>query len=514
MSPIRASDFPDAPCADCGEPGGGRYGPGQHVCWPCWQKRHGGDGSLAEPNGAASETNSERPVTRASNVHKRRVRWTWRGRLALGYLAVWCGSGDIGKSLFAAWVIRGLSHGALAGEFEGKPQDTLVICTEDGRDDMWLPRLEAVGADLDRVGFLDYPRGWNVKDGVSWIDRAVAGTGTPLVFVDALMSHMPDAVAGENTRSPTFVRQALEPLADLCKRRKVTGLFGLHPRKAGGDTFADVVQESGVFTQLPRIGLLFGYHPDDLELPREHQRRVILRGKGNLGRNPGALSFRIAEKFLDYGDDDPDGIADGVGYITDVQPCDVTERRLLRARSRPDRPMTKLEQAEGIVDAALKGGEWHRAAPILELLEQADITSRSIVADATRLVERRKVGGMAAGCWEWRKPNSSNSSDSWTLRPRARARAMTVSDSDSSRENSLNPSIYGRVQGSVELNEPLNGLLSGVTKSPRVPTHRAGAREANCDCSHADAHRDRWAPHPITGRLVCSICHPIPEMAA
>ena len=284
-------------------------------------------------DGAGPDSASERPVTRASSIRKRRVRWTWQGRLALGYLAVWCGAGDIGKSMFAAWVIRCLTRGELPGEFEGKPQRVLIICTEDGRDDTWVPRLEAVGADLDRVDFLDYPRGWNLKDGVSWIDRAIADAGIPLVFVDALMSHMPDAVGGENTRSPTFVRNALDPLADVCKRRKVTALFGLHPRKAGGDTFADVVQESGVFTQLPRIGLLFGYHPDDLELPREERRRVILRGKGNLGRDPGALSFRISERCLKGYEDDPEGLlADPVGYIADVEPCDVTERQLLHAR--------------------------------------------------------------------------------------------------------------------------------------------------------------------------------------
>ena len=46
-----------------------------------------------------------RPTTRASDLAKQRLRWLWTGRLALGYLAVWCGAGDIGKSMFAAWTI-------------------------------------------------------------------------------------------------------------------------------------------------------------------------------------------------------------------------------------------------------------------------------------------------------------------------------------------------------------------------------------------------------------------------
>lgn len=232
-----------------------------------------------QSDAATVEPERARPVTRASDIRKTRLRWTWRGRLALGYLAVWCGTGGVGKSLAAAWVIRSLSRRELEGEFEGTPHNALIISTEDGRDDMWLPRLEAVGADLERVEFLNYPLNWNVRDGVSLIDEAI-GDGTPLVFVDAPMSHMPDPGPGENLRLPTFVRAALQPLADVCRQRKATALFGLHPRKGGGETFADVVQESGVLTQLPRLGLLFGYHPDDRELPHDQQRRVILRGKG------------------------------------------------------------------------------------------------------------------------------------------------------------------------------------------------------------------------------------------
>ena len=40
-------------CPSCGEPRGGGYGPDQ-VCWPCWQRRNGGDGSIPEPDGPAA----------------------------------------------------------------------------------------------------------------------------------------------------------------------------------------------------------------------------------------------------------------------------------------------------------------------------------------------------------------------------------------------------------------------------------------------------------------------------
>ena len=465
----------------------------------------GSGSSGARPSGA-------RPVTSAKDISKARVRWLWQGRLALGYLAVWCGAGDIGKSMFAAWTIGELTHGKLPGQFRGHPQSALIVCTEDGRDDMWVPRLEAAGADLERVDFLDYPRGWNLRDGVAWIDRAVDGAETPLVFVDALMSHMPDAQGGENTRSPTFVRAALQPFADLCKQRKVTGLFGLHPRKAGGDTFADVVQESGVFTQLPRLGLLFGYHPDDLELPQDQQRRVILRGKGNVGRNPGALSFRIAETFLDYGDDDPDG--DGVGYITAVEPCDVTERALLKARSRQqeERPLTKVQQAEHLIGMALRDDAWHLAAPIRARLAPLGLNHNATVNAAKRNlgVESRQQTGIRNPPWEWQNPNSSISvAEADSAPPAMFGELLTVPPN-----NLANPNGAGQSRR-VSPNER-NG--DGGGQSQESATLRAGAKapppQTFVECSWPDFHGQHHSPHPTTGRIICWECHPIPETVA
>jgi hypothetical protein len=440
-----------------------------------------------------------RPTTRAGDISKTRLRWTWRGRLAVGYLAVWCGAGDIGKGMFAAWVIRAITHGELPGEFRDQPQNALIVCTEDGRDDMWLPRLEAVGADLDRIEFLDYPRGWNLRDGVSWIDRAITDIEVPLIFIDALMSHMPDPRGSENTRSPTFVRAALEPLADLCKARKVTGLFGLHPRKSGGDTFADVVQESGVFTQLPRLGLLFGYHPDDIELPRDQQRRVILRGKGNVGRDPGALSFRITEKFLDYGDDDPDGIADGVGYITDVQPCHVTERQLLHPQdSDTDRPLSKVEQATALIGMALRDGAWHPAAPIRSRLAELGLDhNETVKAARTKLkVETRKQDFQ--GPSEWKIGHSFNSTaKADSLAPRA----TLVPSLTLSAENSPNTNNHGKSQR-VSRVQPTPG--GAPKESVNEHTSRVRAHEvATCE-----RHPGQQWRLTNGGPWQCGICHP------
>ncbi len=76
--------------------------------------------------------------------------------------------------------------------------------------------------------------------------------------------------------------------------------------------------------------MVFGAHPDDEALPFENRRRVLLRARGNIGRDPGALSFAITAKWMRL----DDGDTDEVPYVCDVENCDVTIRDLLRA----DRP--------------------------------------------------------------------------------------------------------------------------------------------------------------------------------
>ncbi len=107
--------------------------------------------------------------------------------------------------MFAAWVIRGLTLGELDGEFTGEPREALIVATEDGREDVWKPRLQAAGADLDGVCFLDHPPDWNLRDGIDLLAHAIA-ENTSLLFIDAAMSHMPQARGSENVNSPTFVR--------------------------------------------------------------------------------------------------------------------------------------------------------------------------------------------------------------------------------------------------------------------------------------------------------------------
>ncbi len=99
--------------------------------------------------------------------------------------------------------------------------------------------------------------------------------------------------AGMSSHTQHDVRVALGPLRGIARRLGIAPVYTLHSNKiSGAGSLRDRSGGSGQFTDLPRAGLLVGYHPD-----REGW-RAAGRGKGNVGRVPPTLIFRIEEELV------------------------------------------------------------------------------------------------------------------------------------------------------------------------------------------------------------------------
>ncbi len=392
-------------------------------------RRTTGEGDqLAEVGGTpASAPASRSRVTRAAAVKSRSIRWAWTGRLALGYLTVVTGVEGVGKSVFMAWMIARLTRGELPGEWQGDPIDALIVAGEDGIADTWRPRLELADADLDRVSFLNLDEqlaGFNIQDGIDELAGALSETGARFLTIDAVMDHMPPAKGGESVNSPTFVRQAVAPLKRLVRELEIVGSFGLHPPKARSADFRDLVQNSQAFSAVPRVGLLFAYHPDDPPEASE-RRRVVLRGKGNAGRDPGALEFRIVGRPFKH----DDGRTTEREVVVDVVPSAVTLADLAPDKIDASRD-TKQQRAAEVIREALGDGDWHLAAPIRKQLATERLDSGSVRTRAIRLakVETRKRPGERDGPWEWRRIPESDGEGSNGSGPFPDTRARCLPD--------------------------------------------------------------------------------------
>jgi hypothetical protein len=96
-------------------------------------------------------------VRSIQELRPRPLAWFWPGRLALGKLAILDDDPGLGKSLVTLDLCARLSTGRPLPDGRPGPGvgNALVLNGEDGADDTIRPRLQALGADLERVFMLD-----------------------------------------------------------------------------------------------------------------------------------------------------------------------------------------------------------------------------------------------------------------------------------------------------------------------------------------------------------------------
>src|SRR5438105_13300949 len=88
-----------------------------------------------------------------SQLTARSLDWLWPSRLALGKLAMLDGDPGLGKSLLALDLCARLSTGRPFPDGQPGPgvANSIVLNAEDSAEDTIRPRLEALGADPERV---------------------------------------------------------------------------------------------------------------------------------------------------------------------------------------------------------------------------------------------------------------------------------------------------------------------------------------------------------------------------
>lgn len=347
--------------------------------------------ALVEQNGTL--------VSRAGDLSlSKPPRWAWNERLVLGSLNLILGAEGVGKGTLAAWTIARLTRGKLPGDLEGDPAAVGLLGDEDGFDGVWCPRLHAAGADLERVRLIEKPDGYvelaSDRDGLAAI---LVEHGIRVLWCDALLDNLG---AIDDWRAKQ-VRDALAPLRALARELEVAVVGCLHPNKSGA-TFRQLVAGSVAFNALSRSSLLLAQHPDD------EDRRVIVRGKGNLSRTPAALEFSIETATFTA-----NGYRFDVPRAVEFAESDVTIDDLIGPAPAPP-PRAAGEARTSARDALadmLGDGEWHVATEIIDACEQMG-------AGYKRAIQRAAKDLAVEQEWRGKPPISY-----WRLQ--ARQQAMT-----------------------------------------------------------------------------------------
>lgn len=238
---------------------------------------------------------------RVSDVEPEPIQWLWKNRLALGKLNLLAGLPGVGKTQLVCALAGIVTTGRHLPDGEMAPMGSVVfIGCEDGVADTLRPRLEAAGADLDKVHVLDWVMAPNRKGELKRHHFSVSEHGDALeelcarigdvrlIVIDPITAHCGKTdthVAGE-------VRVALTPLQTTAERIGASVVMISHLNKGGSSNDVSAmgrINGSGAFVALSRSAWVIGPDPKDAE----KRRMIFAPVKNNLSPDKSAIAYTI-----------------------------------------------------------------------------------------------------------------------------------------------------------------------------------------------------------------------------
>lgn len=258
----------------------------------------------------ATTTGGGLPLIRLSSVKPEPVSWLWNNRFPNKGLNLIAGMGEVGKTTFASYLMACLTTGRDWFDCENTtaPGTCLFIGDEDDLGCAIRPKLDAAGADVNRVVALDYESflktggSFNLAEHIDRLEKTVETLGdVRAVFFDPLNGYL----GRINAYSDSETRGVLIPLQNIAKKYDLA-VFGLcHLNKKSDLSAVDRVLGSVAFVNTARSVWFITWD-------KETDTRYLTKEKSNYSVNPTNLSFRIIDGAVAFLEGTTDKTADDV----------------------------------------------------------------------------------------------------------------------------------------------------------------------------------------------------------
>lgn len=345
----------------------------------------------------ADEEDRARFTTMAA-VKSERVEWLWAGRLPAGKLVTLDGDPGLGKSTLALDLAARISTASPMPDRDrpDRPRDVVLLSAEDGLADTIRPRLDAAGANVNRVHVftgVDEPdddgtmreRPPSLPIDLERLERRIARTGAALVIVDVLNAFLHGSVDSHRDQD---VRRALHAMARTAERTGATFLVLRHLNKSGGPKSMYRGGGSIGIIGAARAGLIVGSDEDE-----DEDRSVLAVVKSNLAAKPPSLAYRLVNA--------PEH---GCARVEWLGTCDRNADDLVAP---PDRGDTDPDAAAVLTQILEDGPRWVKDA--LDAMAGAgfskDQANRAKRKLRVRSLKEGKPGDADSG-WRWWLPNT------------------------------------------------------------------------------------------------------------
>jgi hypothetical protein len=363
----------------------------------------------AEFNAAIAARETKEPASRkaralvASQVSRKRVEWLevedMHGRISIRDVTVIAGDPGLGKSMKAQ---------AIAGAVSRNGGTALIATAEDSLEATARPRLEAVGADLDRIAFIQmfwdgYPDGLRIPDDVAELERLVVELDARVVVIDPLMAHLPGEI---NSWRDQSIRLALAPLHALAERQGCAVIVIAHLNKSSSSDWLRRVGGSIAVSGAARSVLLLARDPDDPE-GEKGSRRVLAHVKCNVGPLMPSLLYEVQPIVIPASEEDPEV---ETAKLVSLGTSGHDAEQLLAGRGDPEE-RSALDEAVAFLTEELGEDRVMDAKVVQKAARDAGISDRTLkrARGAVGVVSER-IGGIGPeGHWTWRLRGPSSS---------------------------------------------------------------------------------------------------------
>jgi hypothetical protein len=270
----------------------------------------------------------------------------------------------------------------------------VLLSDEDSMREVVVPRLQAAGADLDRVHLVlkraDDGEGTSpaFPDDCDLLEQTIGETHARLVILDPFLAFLSTGVSNLNNQG---VRKALVPLARLAERTRAALVLTRHLTK-GGKGHRALYRGMGAMALFcaARTALLAARHPEDSVL------RVVVCTKITLAVPPPALAYRVRRD------------AAGLPLIEWAGEVPLTADELVLAPPAPE-PPEKLSEAVSFLQDVLGHGPATRDT-VLRMSRAVNIADRTLdraKAQLKMISEEKYEAGH--NIWYWSLPPDHDS---------------------------------------------------------------------------------------------------------
>lgn len=307
------------------------------------------------------------------------------------------GDPGLGKSQLMASMTAIITTGGIwpASADKSDLGSVVILSAEDDAADTIRPRLEAAGADIDRVFILDAvregkkQRTFNLADDLQKLEGLLHEIGgVALIIIDPITAYL----GGADSHKTSDIRALLAPLSDMAARYGTAIVCISHLNKGGSSQALLRVTGSLAFVAAARAAYLV------VKDQQQPERRMLLPIKNNIGNDRIGFAFSIQSHIL------PNGIETS-RVEWEGQEIDVSADQALAA-NRGSLSSSVVDDAAEFLRKIL-ADEHVPATEVFESAKASGYSNASVRRAAASLgVEKHKIGFGGNTCWVWQLPLS------------------------------------------------------------------------------------------------------------